>query len=63
MSDDFRIGDFVQEKSGGPYMRVSQVDDVKRRIIVQWTVGDIPHSARFSFDDVIQYFGSAQRLS
>jgi uncharacterized protein YodC (DUF2158 family) len=43
MADDFRIGDVVQLKSGGPKMTVEQIGDQgERRLMIRcgWFEGD-----------------------
>jgi uncharacterized protein YodC (DUF2158 family) len=49
MADDFKIGDVVQLKSGGPKMTVVRIDQSPKRIICEWFAGDKREVAGFNF--------------
>ena len=46
----FKIGDFVQLKSGGPCMKVIMINESKQVVWAQWVAEGKAEHGEFSFD-------------
>lgn len=61
--DDFKIGDLVHLKSGGPRMTVKSVDPKNGRVYCQWFAGNALNEDYFPKDALVIHPGTGELVS